>query len=118
MLIKNIVNTVVKVEISVVQNDKKVYGIYSGYNNDGIKVSAVGEGTMLVINMGEDIENGDYVCSSGLGGYGMKQADDILHSYTVAKVTENVVWNDVNEYVEISGVMYKKYMVGCTYHCG
>jgi hypothetical protein len=116
--IKNIVNTVVKVEISVVQNDKKVYGIYSGYNNDGIKVSAVGEGTMLVINMGEDIENGDYVCSSGLGGYGMKQADDILHSYTVAKVTENVVWNDVNEYVEISGVMYKKYMVGCTYHCG
>lgn len=121
--IKDILNTVVKVEISIVQNDKKIYGIYAGYESrenieTKIKVASVGEGMMLVIDYGGDIENGDYISSSGKGGYGMKQADDKLHSYTVAKATEDVVWDDVEDYVDIGSEQYKWFMIGCTYHCG
>ena len=121
--IKHILDTIVKVKVSVIQNDKKVYGIYAGYESrinveTKIKVGSVGEGMILVINYAGDIENGDYICSSGKGGYGMKQNDDILHSYTVAKATEDVIWDNINEYININGEQYKKFMVGCTYHCG
>jgi len=64
------------------------------------------------------LKNGDYICSSGKGGYGMKQTDDILHSYTVAKATEDIIWDDINDYVNIDGVQYKWSIITCTYHCG
>ena len=32
-------------------------------------------------------------------GLGQRQQDDILRSYTVAKVTESVDWDSVHEYV-------------------
>jgi len=123
----NKLNTIVEVTISVVVNDKKVYGVYAGYQKNKLttgkievkyKIAAVGEGTMLVVNHGGDIENGDYICSSGKGGYGMKQTDDILHSYTVAKATEDIIWDDINDYVNIDGVQYKWSIITCTYHCG
>jgi hypothetical protein len=50
----------------------------------------------------------------------MKQDDDILHSYTVAKALQNVVWE--NEVVGKNGCYekngHKWKMIGCTYHCG
>ena len=39
----------------------------------------------------------------------MKQDDDILHNYTVAKCTEDVDWDDSSD------IQYQ--LVGCTYHC-
>ena len=35
-------------------------------------------------------DNGDYVISSTVSGMGCKQTGDILHNYTVAKVTQDV----------------------------
>lgn len=123
----NKLNTVVEVKVSVIVNDKKVYGIYAGCHKNKLttgkiefkyRAASVGEGTMLVIDHGGDIENGDYICSSGKGGYGMKQDDDILHSYTVAKATEDVIWDNIDDYIDIDGNKYKWFSVGCTYHCG
>jgi hypothetical protein len=50
-------------------------------------VNSVGEGAIWVANVGGNIESGDYVCSSSLPGYAQKQSDDLLHNYSVAKIT-------------------------------
>lgn len=117
--IRDNINTTVTIYVSDIENDKKVFGIYAGVDEIGRhRVASVGEGMMLVINYGDTIENGDYICSSGKMGYGMKQEDDLLHSYTVAKATEDVIWDDIDDYIELDGVTYKWCMIGCTYHCG
>lgn len=51
-------------------------------------INSLGEGGIWVCNKDFSfIENGDYITSSDIPGYGTKQHDDILHNYTVAKVT-------------------------------
>ena len=49
--------------------------------------NAVGEGGIWVCNANGEIENGDYITSSDVPGYGQKQDDDLLHNYSVAKAT-------------------------------
>jgi hypothetical protein len=48
----------------------------------------------------------------------MKQNDDLLHNYTVAKAVEEINWDGVTEMVEYNGIFYKKTLIACTYHCG
>ena len=72
-------------------------------------MNSLGEGQINVCKEGGDIVIGDYICSSSRPGKGMKQDDNILRNYTVAKARENVTWA-VNE-DDIR-------MIACTYHCG
>ena len=53
----------------------------------------------------------------------MKQADDLLHNYTVAKITQDCDFDlssldYICEEFTFSGSTYRKAFVGCTYHCG
>ena len=53
----------------------------------------------------------------------MKQDDDLLHNYTVAKITQDCTFdieaeNYICEEIEHDGQAYKRAFVGCTYHCG
>ena len=50
----------------------------------------------------------------------MKQNSDILHNYTVAKVTQDCDFNLSGSYTEFnwSGSTYRKQFVGVTYHAG
>ena len=82
------------------------------------RVNSIGEGAVWITNVSGNIENGDYITSSPIAGYGQLQDDDLLHSYTVAKCTENIDWNSVTDTIEHEGQTYKKYLAGCTYHCG
>ena len=50
-------------------------------------VNSVGEGAIWVVNTGGSLESGDYITTSNVAGYGQKQEDDVLHNYTVAKIT-------------------------------
>jgi hypothetical protein len=50
-------------------------------------VNSVGEGAIWVVNTGGSLESGDYITTSNVVGYGQKQTDDVLHNYTVAKIT-------------------------------
>lgn len=94
-------------------NDKKVYGVISqkedggaqrGYgsgfvatmdkandNEQRMYINAVGEGGIWVCSKNGAIENGDYVTSSTVVGYGMKQVlnEGLLTNYTVAKLTQD-----------------------------
>jgi hypothetical protein len=89
------------------RQDKRVYGVISnkedsdremGYGrfvsklpsaNDAnrVVVNGIGEGGIWVINTNGNLENGDYIQSSNVAGYGERQDDDLVHNYTVAKIT-------------------------------
>jgi hypothetical protein len=87
------------------RQDKRVYGVISnkedsdremGYGrfvsklpsaNDAnrVVVNGIGEGGIWVINTNGNLENGDYIQSSNVAGYGERQDDDLVHNYTVCK---------------------------------
>ena len=58
-----------------------------------IYINSVGEGAMWVCNRTGNLESGDYITTSSLAGYGQKQEDDILHNFTVAKITMDCSFN-------------------------
>jgi hypothetical protein len=57
--------------------------------------NAVGEGGIWVCNKNGNLENGDYITSSTVAGYGQKQNDDLLHNYTVAKITADCDFSEI-----------------------
>jgi hypothetical protein len=92
----------------------------SGSEPERLIINSVGEGAMWVCNYSGSLQNGDYITTSPITGLGMKQEDDILHSYTVSKITQDCDFNTSGSYIEFefSGSMYRKQFVGVTYHCG
>lgn len=125
------------IELSDSNNDKRVYGVISSHednnreyqqgtfvtvydipeNDERVIINSLGEGGIWVTNLNGNLENGDYITTSTAAGLGQKQDDDVLHSYTVAKITQDCDFSAGTEF-EHSGQTYKKQFVGCTYHCG
>jgi len=129
--------------LSTIKNDKSVFGVISKKSNNSkflnpifpengqknifsdnrYEINSLGEGAIWVCNINGNLENGDYITTCEIPGYGMKQDDDLLHNYTVAKITCDCDF-DLNssiyicEEFEFEGKTYKKAFVGCTYHCG
>ncbi len=81
-------------------------------------VNALGEGRLWVSDANGPITAGDLITTSILPGYGQKQDDDVLHSYTAAKATETVDWDNVTDTVEHNGRTYKVYLVAVVYTSG
>ena len=135
------------VELGEGRNNKRVFGVIAGFEessclnryfkignirfNKGksledtkIIVNSIGEGAIKVCDFNGNFENGDLITTGLLEGYGVKQADDLVHNYTVAKVTTDVDWNDPNmEKRFVTGTqMYlnklvRWALVGCIYLC-
>lgn len=76
--------------------------------NHVVVINALGEGLINVCGLNGNIEIGDFITTSGMAGKGMKQDDDILRSYTVAKACESVTFSSPTEVKQIA----------CTYHAG
>ena len=99
-------------ELTKVENDKRVFGVISdkedgsfshkylsgvfgsfipkkNKNEQRIHINSVGEGSIWVCNINGELENGDYISSSNILGYGQKQTlhEDFLTRFTVAKIT-------------------------------
>ena len=72
----------------------------------------------MVCNVNGNLENGDYITTSAIEGLGMKQDDDLLHNYTVAKITQDENFTSETTDITHNGQIYKMKLVGCTYHCG
>jgi len=104
------------VELTSKENDKKAFGIIYKIENETdternqdnggfittdskgsydrrIVVSGCGEGFLWVSDFNGPIETGDLISSSPIPGIGMKQDDDLLRSYTVAKITMDCDFN-------------------------
>ena len=97
----------------------------TGFTDDGVKmmssgyelaknnyqlmaINAVGEGQLNITGEGGNLTAGDLIVASSTAGKGMKQADDFVRSYTVARVRESVSFSSPNE----------QKLVACIYLCG
>ena len=90
--------TIPIVKIANRRKDPRVYGAISHLIENRayahtILVNALGEGALWVCNIGGDIKNGDYLYCSSAPGYAMRQDDDVMHTYTVAKATQDVTFS-------------------------
>jgi hypothetical protein len=75
---------------------------------DYCSMNALGEGQVNVCGENGDIEIGDLIVTSSMLGKGMRQVDDIVRNYTVAKAREAVTFSSPNEVKTIA----------CIYLCG
>jgi hypothetical protein len=63
-------------------------------------VNSVGEGAIWVVDTNGPLESGDYITTSNVAGYGQKQDDDVLHNFTVAKITMDCDFSGSNVAVQ------------------
>lgn len=90
-----------------IRDDWDAYCNYRlGYNY--ALMNAIGEGQINVCGEGGDLEIGDLIVTSSLPGKGMKQADDIVRNYTVAKCREHVTFSGPTDVKQVA----------CIYLCG
>lgn len=66
------------------------------------QVNSIGEGQINVCGENGDIQPGDLIVTSSVPGKGMKQADDIVRSITVAKAREAATFADPSEVKQIA----------------
>jgi hypothetical protein len=113
------------IQLSRVRKDKRVYGVLGdpnrGTNNKNrLIVNSVGEGAICISNTNGNIENGHYIQSSDVLGYGERQDDDILRNYSVAKAVMDCTFELDSPYYqcyELEGGVRVAF-IACTYHCG
>ncbi len=113
------------VQLCRVKKDKRVYGVLgspnrANNNKNRLIVNSLGEGAICICNSNGNIENGDYIQSSELLGYGEKQDDDLLHNYSVAKAVMDCNFELDSPYYqcyELEGGVRVAF-IACTYHCG
>jgi hypothetical protein len=124
-------STLPAVALSNSANDKRVFGVivsetplpedhwYKGIEGERFGVvNALGEGRVWVSNANGDIQAGDYITTSTIAGYGQRQDDDLLHSYTLGKAIEDVEWDSVEETVEYTNELFKAYLIAVVYTSG
>ena len=129
-----------QIRLSNVDNQKSILGVVSLVQDDTVLINSSGEGGIWVCNKNGNLENGDYISSSSVVGYGQKQIlqEGTLKNYTVAKITCDVDFNFTNNFetrfLQADGTqiteeeyntkkteeeeVYLACFVGCTYHCG
>ena len=108
-------NAVPIVDLCKSRKSKKVLGVIAKYEKDGdnrqgmdfgfiqvadkdknrLYINSIGEGGIWVCNTNGNFENGDYIQSSNIAGYGELQDDDILHNYSVAKITCDMNFDNI-----------------------
>jgi hypothetical protein len=130
-----------KVKLSNKANDKRAFGIISDKEDENddsrtfsqgsfhsvtpksdnrLIINSLGEGGIWVSNYNGNLVNGDYITTSPIDGVGQKQDDDLLHNYTVAKITQDCDFDNTTDLVTCQAPdgTYQMKFVGCTYHCG
>jgi hypothetical protein len=63
-----------------------------------VYINSVGEGAIWVSDANGVLESGDYITTSSIRGYGMKQDSEFLSNYTVAKITMDCDFNPSTVY--------------------
>ena len=113
------------VQLSRKRKDKRVFGVFgeptrSTNDKNRLIVNSIGEGAICVANTNGNIENGDYIQSSDLLGYGEKQDDDLLHNYTIAKATIDCNFELDSPYYQCHEIEdgVRVAFIACSYHCG
>ena len=107
-IVKETNNNLAKVKISDSEDSKAVYGVFQNWDEDN-DMSVVALGTFVVrVHKDETVAIGDLLSSKG-DGTAKVQADDIMRSRTIAKVTSTIKQTTYDD---------GSYTVPCTLHCG
>jgi hypothetical protein len=83
--------------------DSKQFSPNSTENRMG---TGLGINGIKICNENGPVEAGDLLCTSSTPGYLMKQSDDLMHSYTVAKAMENVTFDENGQAADVYGYIY------------
>ena len=102
------------VSLSIKKQDKSCFGVISKsedpeqridkygafctpyekeHGDTRVFINSVGEGAVWVSDICGNLESGDYITTSNIPGYGMKQESEFLANYTVAKITMDCDFN-------------------------
>ena len=125
------------VELTKIENNPKVFGVYKIYNKDHLL--SVGFENVLIINdtvandtvandSGDDDDDsddnnddhninniyiGDFITSSKILGYAKKQKNNMYMNYTIGKTLENINWNQIDTKIICNQVEYKYTLIKC-----
>jgi hypothetical protein len=129
--IVSISSTLPTVKLSSVAQDRAVFGVFvsesplagdhwykAGEGERFGTINALGEGRVWITNQNGEIQAGDYITTSVISGYGQRQDDDLLHSYTLGKAIETIDWDSVIDTVAHNGETYKAYLIAVVYTSG
>jgi hypothetical protein len=91
---KHKTNTVPIVNLSNVSMDKSWYGVVSSEKTDSTDydtlVDIKGDTRVWVTDVGGSLESGDFITTSNIApGFTQKQSDDLVHNYTIGKITQD-----------------------------
>ena len=81
--------------LAIEERDGQFYE-YEPTHNQAI-VNSIGEGQINVCGENGNIAVGDLIVTSSTAGKGMKQADDLIRSYTVAKAREAATFSSATD---------------------
>ena len=106
------------VTLSNVAMDKAWYGVVSDQktetNDYDSLVDTNGDTRIWVSDVGGSLESGDLLTTSNIApGYTQKQSDDIVHNYTVGKVTQDC---DFTEPLQVSIKVPRRELSNVTYY--
>ena len=97
--------------LSSLSKDRRAFGVIGGFEQEGkfrlgniifetnmtetrAIIQSVGEGCVWVISCNGDIHNGDLLVTSDIPGFAMRQDDDIVRNYSIAKSTCDCVFSE------------------------
>jgi hypothetical protein len=112
-------------QISNTENDSKVYGVFNTRTiieekesnfvklNVNNNIIVAGECYILSSNINGDICIGDYITTSEINGYAMKQSCDIKYNYTIAKCIDIIDWDNIYDLIYYNEKKYKKKLIYC-----
>jgi alpha-tubulin suppressor-like RCC1 family protein len=108
------------VDLSTKKNDIRVFGVISNKDDNQtfneqrygnfvsiyekneydrpLTINSLGEGAIWICDYNGRLVNGQYISTSPIPGIGMMQNDDLLHNYTVAKITMDCNFSNETEY--------------------
>ena len=101
------------IEKSTTANDRKVLGSYLMQRPDSPDLTAaVGNHTIWVVDKGANVVVGDWILSSDVAGYAMRDDGSTYDTaYVFAMATENVDWSTVSDVVPGTSTKRKKISV-------
>lgn len=141
------------VELARAAKDTRVFGVAAGFEDDipnpdpertrvfrlghmrfhvpldtdssgpKLVVNSLGEGGIWVCDANGPLRNGDFICSSDVPGYGMRQDVPCVMAYTVAKITCDCSFRPCTASFRTCTVTahdnrsYRCAFVGCSYRC-
>jgi hypothetical protein len=130
------------VKLSNKERDERVFGVISGVEENKlnrnykignlrfskpkdeqdikVRINSVGEGGIWICNINGNFRNGDLITTCLIDGFGAKQKNKSVLSYTVAKITCDCKF-ELNNYkceeFSYKNKIYRKAFVGCIYKC-